>query len=64
MHQKALFDEDDQQAAVDTPEDLYAIHSGRVGIIGFGATAASWALTQEALADLAALPLDDVETPG
>lgn len=62
MQQRKLFESDGghAEAGQATP---FAIQSDRVGVVSFGATEASFALTREALADLAALPGDALEPP-
>jgi hypothetical protein len=63
MHQKDLFDNAEQRDTNSTQAGSDPIHSGRVGIVRFGATKASFALIQEALADLAAPPPEADQNP-
>jgi hypothetical protein len=63
MQQKDLFDSGAAAAGADMLEEgAFPIHSGRVGVIRFGATEASFALTRDVLADLTAPP-DPVADP-
>lgn len=63
MQQRDLFDSDEALSEADMAEEgAFPIRSGRVGVIRFGATEASFALIRDVLADLNTPP-DPVADP-
>ena len=62
MQQRQLF-ESDAASAEDGGGASFPIHSGHVGRVRFGATDASFALTRQALADLAVPPGTSSDPP-
>ena len=65
MHQRDLFEVDNADAGASDRDAAvrFAMRSGRVGPIRFGATEASYAITRDVLADLVTPPPGAAEDP-